>query len=634
MNFILFSDGATEEEAQSYFSKSLEVCPASVKGSAQKVTAQLLADLNIPYNECPFQIRNRLDYFHAVDMQMKHTSSKSSDHKQAIIGLMAGRVIRDSRMRAALARTLGTSTKRIRGNATPTTEKPIFKRESQAQLEKVRSILAFYNSDEVSKQCPGVRDFTVINGEKVQNRILLDYVYIMFQRYKQQHPDQEVGKTLFNELRPDNIKLTSSIETASCLCARHENFSLLCRALNPFLEVKMATNPDRFVAELSSIEAVEAFLAEHLIDIDLEQLISVKQWMVVTLTIPAKSVNQKPRTIQTTRNPAIERSIQWVIDNLKKQYPDFKTHSDRIASQYAAMQEIKDKLRDGGKDIFIITDFAENYTCRGFDREATGMYYSASSASLFTICMYYKMNGELLHQSFVMISDVLTHNAAFVDAAIKILLLYEIEAVMGTEFREMMEQVHYLSDGPTSQYKNVFTGHRTAYHLRIYKLKGRWHFSVAGHGKSVCDGIGAIIKRLAMQASKHGYNISSPYDMYLHLKKNEKSIRIVWLSEAEFNVAEEDRKTFHKSLRGIPGNNKMHTIVPGKEPGQIYTCITSCYCTPCQNFKFEDCLGENPWMKHQMVKPKPKPKPPAADDDADWATGKGNFASMNLFTWM
>lgn len=75
-----------------------------------------------------------------------------------------------------------------------------------------------------------------------------------------------------------------------------------------------------------------------------------------------------------------------------------------------------------------------------------------------------------------------------------------------------MEVVHFISDGPSSQYKNQFNFIGMAEKLpdKFPDLKCFvWNFSVAGHGKGAADGVGGVLKRTVDKYVVHGNDVDS-----------------------------------------------------------------------------------------------------------------------------
>lgn len=91
-----------------------------------------------------------------------------------------------------------------------------------------------------------------------------------------------------------------------------------------------------------------------------------------------------------------------------------------------------------------------------------------------------------------------------------------------------LKQLHVLSDGPTTQYRNKTMFHLIANYLsKISKAEIiNWHFSEAGHGKGAPDGVGGCIKRTCDNAVTNGQDISNIDSFISCLKGNCKGIEI------------------------------------------------------------------------------------------------------------
>ena len=60
--------------------------------------------------------------------------------------------------------------------------------------------------------------------------------------------------------------------------------------------------------------------------------------------------------------------------------------------------------------------------------------------------------------------------------------------------------VHYLTDSPTSQYRNKTVFKILSCHEENFGVMASWSYMEAGHGKGPCDPIGGVGKRKADQA--------------------------------------------------------------------------------------------------------------------------------------
>jgi hypothetical protein len=56
-----------------------------------------------------------------------------------------------------------------------------------------------------------------------------------------------------------------------------------------------------------------------------------------------------------------------------------------------------------------------------------------------------------------------------------------------------LQAIHYLSDSPTSQYRNKTMFQFVSMHEEEFAIKARWSYLESGHGNGPCDGIGDSI---------------------------------------------------------------------------------------------------------------------------------------------
>lgn len=95
----------------------------------------------------------------------------------------------------------------------------------------------FYRSDNISRSCPGIKEYTTINEngvkEKVQRRLVMMNLNEAFEQFKIENPEKQIGFSKFAELRPKECVLagqTHGIHVV-CVCEKHQNVSLKFDAL-------------------------------------------------------------------------------------------------------------------------------------------------------------------------------------------------------------------------------------------------------------------------------------------------------------------------------------------------------------------------------------------------------------------
>lgn len=102
----------------------------------------------------------------------------------------------------------------------------------------VKKVKEFYCSDEISRACPGLRDFVKFydeNGEKVkvQRRLILMNLREAYEMFKIQNQNEKIGFSKFASLRPPECVLANSTHGihTTCVCIYHQNVKLIFHAL-------------------------------------------------------------------------------------------------------------------------------------------------------------------------------------------------------------------------------------------------------------------------------------------------------------------------------------------------------------------------------------------------------------------
>lgn len=94
-------------------------------------------------------------------------------------------------------------------------------------------VLEFYQSDDVSVNLPGKKDFVSVKRgegqrEHVQKRLILCNLKELHQTFKKQYPNELIGFSSFASLRPVHCVLAGSSGTHTvCVCAIHQNIKLM-----------------------------------------------------------------------------------------------------------------------------------------------------------------------------------------------------------------------------------------------------------------------------------------------------------------------------------------------------------------------------------------------------------------------
>ena len=164
-----------------------------------------------------------------------------------------------------------------------------------------------------------------------------------------------------------------------------------------------------------------------------------------------------PKSIRKNEKDEIKQvsitSKEKEYGTLKTLYEDFKAdiqklgrHAFNIGNQYKQIRQLKDKLLPS--EVIIHADYSENYIAK-YSEEIQSVHFGASQKQISlhtrTGILYF---ADKEHASFCSISDATYHGPAAVWAHLEPVL--ELAKRMVPE----LETVHFITDGPTTQYRN------------------------------------------------------------------------------------------------------------------------------------------------------------------------------------
>ena len=128
-------------------------------------------------------------------------------------------------------------------------------------------------------------------------------------------------------------------------------------------------------------------------------------------------------------------------------------------------------------------DFSENWSIQ-YNREIQAAYFSKDQVTLHPVVVHWRKDDKLVHQSMIFVSDETSHGASSVFAFIK-KLCPEVK-----KFYPELKVIHYLTDSPTSQYRNSSISAVLTKHEDLFGMSATWNYFEVGHGKGPCDGLG------------------------------------------------------------------------------------------------------------------------------------------------
>lgn len=238
---------------------------------------------------------------------------------------------------------------------------------------------------------------------------------------------------------------------------------------------------------------------------------------------------------------------------LKQNIDKFLMHVRNIIHQYKATDSIKRNL--AAKEILIHADFSENYNCK-YSEEVQSAHFGGSKPqiSLHTVVIYYKdlESDNVVPLSICTLSDNLRHDPSAICAHLQLAIM-EIQKII-----PYIETVHFLSDGPSTQYKNrkmfFLIANYLASYLEVNRL--RWHYSESGHGKGAPDGIGGVVKREADRLVAMGTDIPDLQCLVQVLRDSTK-VKILPIDSAKIKEIDD---ILPDNLSVFQGTMKIHEV--------------------------------------------------------------------------
>ncbi|CAH1102117.1 unnamed protein product [Psylliodes chrysocephalus] len=213
-------------------------------------------------------------------------------------------------------------------------------------------------------------------------------------------------------------------------------------------------------------------------------------------------------------------------------------------------------------------DFSENYQCK-YNREIQSAHFGGAKPqiSLHTVVWYYKSeNGEIKRNSFCSLSENTRHDHIGIFAYLQPLFQQISEKLIN------INKVHFLSDEPTTQYRNKNMIFVFAFKF-VDILKPSimtWNFSEADHGKRAPDSI-------VEQVSNRCYGIQ---------------LQVV--TEDSFQKIESECSV-PNDLKAFKGNMSIHQITwnSNKSNTVLFKTLSCLYCTSseiCSHYHLDEMV--------------------------------------------
>lgn len=491
-----------------------------------------------------------------------------------------------------------------------------------------REVQNFFEEDSNSRMGAGKKEFITRKGVKKQKRYLLDTIFNLYKKFLT--GKLKISYQTFCRLRPFWVVKPSAQNRDTCLCIVHSNIDMKLSALHT-ANILTYNNHQKLLEDICCDRYNVNCLARlcHICldknpkykEFDNKNAIKYKMWISERQQIQDFKT-KKPRLVTKCLKKTFEIHPRQLIIHLQKDLHKFLDHQRNIVHQYKAMNDMKSNLQDD--EVLIHIDFSENY-CTKYAEEIQAFHFGGSRAqlSLHTVVVY--LRNSIL--SFCTVSENINHSPAAIWTHLRPI------------FKTLppgIKRVHFLSDGPVTQYRN-----KTMFYIMATKLSEEipdienftWNYTESGHGKGAPDGIGATCKRTADFVVNSGGDINN-IDQFVKVIR-ERCLGIICIAidgkdiQAMVDKVEEEAAD-QKGFKGTLNVHQVAGVYSSSILGLPTKCKTltmknlSCFCNSgsCEHYKIgtvnfalkprwtvEEVFTESEPEDHESAKPELTPTP-------------------------
>lgn len=439
------------------------------------------------------------------------------------------------------------------------------------------NVIKFLEEDCNSRLCPGKREYISRNKVKKQKRLLLDEMQNLHKKFLSTYESCRLSYSMFCKMRPFWIVEPRVDNRDTCLCIVHENMNLTLLSLSQ-MNISPVSNHQALLQTVCCDRYSEECLSRTCENCNLKSLtygllddsllIKHKKWISAIEEIEDPKTAIKRKVKKYTKKILTSKPSE-VIKQLEADIKTFLNHEYNILHQYSSIKKLKTNLTE--KDCVIHMDFSENYNTK-YSSEIQAFHFGGSRTqlSLHTVVLYTKESTEC----FCTISANLSHNVPAIWAHLNPIL---------QALPETIENIHFVSDGPVTQYRNKYMFFFLAcVFQKIYSnvYNYTWNYHEAGHGKGAPDGVGAVCKRTADKLVATGTDISSLAELVKAIEDNCKGIKTFIITNENILEMASLIEREGSSIKAFAGTLKVHQVQgTALNPYSLVMKGLSCFCS-------------------------------------------------------
>ena len=482
--------------------------------------------------KCTNHVRRALIYHHTlVDaIRKRYMSQKSAKQRQMIAKLTLSLLLKKYSLQKHAKKSIGMTVRTSRFLGSTADTLPYSRMNPNSKTQKfTQRVTAFYLRDENSKMTPGKKDSITRFKQKMQKRFLLDTMS-QLHKYLSENPFGSMSYTLFCKLRPFWVLPPTLADRDTCACKKHANLQFQADRL---LQMEVLDVAEKSIESIASALACDrsskkCMYSECVACRDSTPsyhtyAVDTAVWWWAWQTGYEEKTNKDGQLVKfkVTKKEKVHGTIQELVSKFTSACQVFRKHVFNIRHQYSIQCELRKRIEATWTECVLHIDFPENSTC-AYSNEIQAVHSGGShtQATMDTGVMY--VGNEVI--SFCTVSDSHRHDPP------------AIWTYMSPVFEHIRSvypdviKVHFVSDGPTTQYRKKPT--------------------------STCSAVGCMNKVSRMVA--HGT-----------------SVKLFYVPESAF---QEMDKVVSKHLVPIPCTMTIHQVISSK-PFYIICRDLGCTCS-------------------------------------------------------
>lgn len=544
--------------------------------------SKVVEEMTVGVNVTP-EIKKSILFAETIKKQLKINYCKLKRHEERTIfkKQLLGTVVSKYKFKSALQKVTSMSSCK---------RKAIISKRKLAYDTLKKSIHAFFERDDNTTLTPGIKDTITRHKTKMQKRYLNDTLLSLHKKFTNEQKCK-ISYQTFCKCRPFWAVQKDINKRDTCKCMLHENMHLIIYKLkiNNLIQEKNAQEIIKNVCCKDTKEKCLSRQCEECInenvrvnnDYEKTDTLMYEQWKVIKETRVIKGCE---KIIKRTVKIKIRATKAELVNALIASLPEFFCHERNLRHQSSIVRKIKSGLKIN--DVLIHMDFSENYQCK-YAEEVQSAHFGSSKPqlSLHTVVVYRKgIGSDPVPTSFCTVSENLSHDAFAIMAHLE-----PIFSFVKYNYPEI-NNFHFVSDGPTTQYRNktIFSLIQRYLSKMLEAEMIRWHYSEKGHGKGAPDGIGATIKRSADSLVAKGKDIPD-FNTFVKLLSNvSPKITVIGLNITE-ETLNKIRNYIPQQLQTFPGTFKVHEVVYNLK--ESYMDMRELSCLECKSTCSHFSLG-------------------------------------------